>query len=107
MKKIALTLSLLLLLCLTSTHAQAQCCTYPLSMHDSDAWDGAFLQVLISNVSVGTYTATGFGTAVTFQVCNGDSLELMYTAGQYENEHTYELQDSSWNIVFQDGPMNA
>jgi hypothetical protein len=66
-----------------------------------------FLQVLINNVSVGTYTATGFGTVATFQVCNADSLELLYTAGQYENEHSYGLQDSSWNIFFQDGPMNA
>lgn len=29
---------------------------------------------------------------------------MIYTAGIYENENTYELQDSSWNIVFQDGP---
>ncbi len=110
MKKIFFTIAaLLLLFSLQSTHAHAQCCTYRLSMHDSygDGWDGAFLQVLINNVSVGTYTATGFGNVATFQVCNGDSLELVYTAGQYENEHSYELQDSSWNIVFQDGPTPA
>jgi hypothetical protein len=75
-------------------------------MHDSygDGWDGATLQLFINNVSAGTYSASGFGSSATFSVCNGDSLDLIYTAGSYENEHSYELQDSSWNLVFQDGP---
>ncbi len=28
-----------------------------------------------------------------------DSLDLIYTAGMYENENTYQLQDSSWNLA--------
>ena len=78
-------------------------------MHDSygDGWNGATLQVLINNLSVGTYSADDYGSMITFSVCNGDSLDLIYFAGDYENENSYELQDSSWNIVFQDGPTPA
>ena len=88
---------------------EAQCCTYTLSMHDSygDGWNGATLEVLINNVSVGTYSATNSGSNATISVCNGDSLSLAYTAGTYENENRYELQDSSWNTVFRDGPTPA
>lgn len=75
-------------------------------MHDSygDGWNGATLQVYINNILFGTYSASNFGSTVNLSVCNGDSLDLNYTSGSYENENSYELQDSSWNIVFQDGP---
>lgn len=93
-------------LCLGGISLNAQCCNYRLSMHDSygDGWNGATLEVLVNNVSIGVYSAANFGSNATFAVCNGDSLDLVYTAGQYENENSYEVQDSSWNIVFQDGP---
>jgi len=106
MNKIVTKFVLIFLLCLQSTNSKAQCCTYNLTMHDSygDGWDGATLQLFINNVSVGTYSPSGWGSSATFSVCNGDSLDLIYTAGTFENEHSYELQDSSWNIVFQDGP---
>lgn len=106
MNKIMTKISFFFLLCFSSTNLNAQCCTYRLFLHDSygDGWDGATLQLFINNVSAGTYSASGFGSSATFSVCNGDSLDLIYTAGSYENEHSYELQDSSWNLVFQDGP---
>jgi CotH kinase protein/Secretion system C-terminal sorting domain len=109
MKKALFLIAFLLLISLQSTHAYAQCCTYHLSMQDSygDGWNGATLQVLVNNVPVGTYSAANFGSNVTFPVCNSDSVKLVYTAGQYENENSYQLQDSSWNIVFQDGPDPA
>ncbi|MCA6364175.1 MAG: CotH kinase family protein [Bacteroidetes bacterium] len=75
-------------------------------MNDSygDGWNGASLQVFVNNTLTGTYSAVNFGSAAVFSVCNGDSLTVVYTAGAYENENSYTLQDSSWNIVFQDGP---
>ena len=75
-------------------------------MQDSygDGWNGATLEVLVNNISIGNYSASNFGSAAFFSICNGDILELFYSAGIYENENTYQLQDSSWNIVFQDGP---
>ena len=91
--------------CLQSINSKAQCCDYTLTMHDSygDGWNGATIQVYINNTLFGTYTASNFGNTVIFSVCNGDSLYLNYTSGSYENENSYELQDSSWNIIFQDG----
>ncbi len=108
MRKFIPILSLLLLLGGHIT-AHAQCCTYTLSMNDSygDGWNGATLQVLVNNVAQGTYSAANFGSTATISVCNGDSLELVYSPGQYENENSYILQDSSWNVVFQDGPTPA
>jgi CotH kinase protein/Secretion system C-terminal sorting domain len=107
--KIISTSALIFFLCFQAIHVNAQCCNYKLSMHDSygDGWDGATLRVLINNITVGTYRASNFGTLVAFSVCNGDSLDLIYTAGAYENENSYQLQDSSWNIIFHDGTTPA
>lgn len=75
-------------------------------MHDSygDGWQGATVQVLVNNTVVGTFSAAGRGSTANFSICTGDSLKLVYSAGTYENENSYELQDSSWSIVFRDGP---
>jgi len=93
----------------TGQQAQAQCCTYTLSMHDSygDGWNGGYLQVFVNNNLLGNFSAANFGTADTFQVCNGDSVRLSYTSGSYENENTYQLYDASWNLLFDDGPTPA
>ncbi len=93
-------------LCLQSANTQAQCCHYRLLMHDSygDGWNGATLQVFINNNLEGTYSASNFSSMASISLCSGDSLNLVYTAGIYESENSYELQDSSWNMVFQDGP---
>lgn len=89
-----------------STSTKAQCCDYTLSMHDSygDGWNGATLEILVNNLSIGIFSASNAGSAATFQVCDDDNIDLVYTPGDYENENSYELQDASWNIVFQDGP---
>ncbi len=107
--KFILMVTLIFSFCLQSSLSKAQCCNYTLSMHDSygDGWNGATLQVLINNILVGTYSASNFGNTVSLSVCNGDSLALNYSAGSYENENSYELLDSSWNLVFQDGPTPA
>lgn len=109
MTRIITYIALILFFCLQSTSAQSQCCNYRLSMTDSygDGWNGATLQVLVNNISIGTYSAINAGNMITFSVCTGDSLDLIYTAGMYENENSYALQDSSWNIVFKDGPNPA
>jgi hypothetical protein len=99
----------LMLLCISSflcLSSHAQCCDYTLTMHDSygDGWNGATLEVKVNAISTGVFSASEYGSAVSFTVCDGDEVELFYSSGQYEEENTYELQDASWNIVFQDGP---
>jgi hypothetical protein len=106
MNKIITMFALIFVLCLQSTSSKAQCCTYNITMHDSygDGWNGATLEVLINSLSFGIFSASNYGSMATISICNGDTLYLIYSAGNYENENSYELQDSSWNLVFQDGP---
>jgi hypothetical protein len=97
------------ILYLQNANANAQCCHYRLSMYDSygDGWNGATLQVLVNNQSIGTFSVMNAVSTVAFSICSGDSLALIYTAAMYENENSYLLQDSSWNMVFRDGPDPA
>lgn len=106
MAKIVLFSTLILFGTLLSQALKAQCCDYTLILQDSygDGWDGASIEVLINNVSVGTFTAEGFGTTITIEVCTGDALDLFYYPANWENEHSYLFQDASYNVVFQDGP---
>ncbi|MBK6754150.1 MAG: hypothetical protein IPG69_11300 [Flavobacteriales bacterium] len=78
-------------------------------MHDSygDGWNGGFLEVRLNGTSIGTYAATGFGSTATFTVCNGDELELEYTAADWENENSYQLYGPFGSVIFADGPDPA
>lgn len=109
MMKLSKHLIIFILLWFHQSTIIAQCCEYKLSMQDSygDSWNGASLEILINNSSIGSFSAINSGSFVTIPICTGDSLHLIYTSGSYENENTYQLQDSSWNIVFQDGPNPA
>lgn len=94
---------------LLNSISQAQCCMYKLQMHDSygDGWNGGYLQIYLNNSLLGNYNALNYGTSDSFQVCNNDTVELVYTAGSYENENTYQLYDASWNYLFGAGPTPA
>lgn len=109
MKKITTLLALTFALYLQITNSLAQCCTYSIVMHDGygDGWNGGNLEVLVNNFSVGIFSASNYGSTSSFSICNGETLELIYSPGAYENENFYELMDSSWNIVFEDGPTPA
>lgn len=80
----------------------SQCCTYRLSMQDSygDSWNGATLEIIQNDSSLGAFFAQNFGTTYEFEVCQGDSLKLIYTPGEYENENTYQLSDAYFNTVY-------
>ena len=88
---------------------KAQCCSYTLNMHDSygDNWNGGQLEVYINGVLQGTYMAYNYVSVESFQICNGDTLDLVYSAGAYENENSYQLYDAAWNLLFSDGPDPA
>ena len=90
-----------------SSALKAQCCDYTISMHDSygDGWNGAHLQVLVNSNSVGVYSAQLYGSFAIFQACTGDTIELVYTPGDYENENSYEVFNQNWNLLFNDGPV--
>lgn len=83
-----------------------QCCTYSLTMQDSygDGWNSGYLRVFVNNTFAGSFYAKESGSVDTFRVCDGNKVELFYTAGDYENENTYQLYDPAWNLIFSDGP---
>jgi hypothetical protein len=85
---------------------QAQCCDYTITMHDSygDGWNGGNLQVLVNNSIIGTFSAQNNASTASFQVCTNDTLQLIYNAGDYEEENSYELYNQNWNLLFNDGP---
>lgn len=81
-------------------------CNYTISMYDTygDGWNGGYLQVYINSAIVGNFAGSNFGSSATFQVANGDAVELFYNSGSYEEENTYLLYDAAWNLIFSDGP---
>ena len=99
-------LALIICTSLLNLSAHAQCCDHLLVMQDSygDGWNGGTLQVIINDTLQGTYAASGSGSNASFTVCNGDQLQLVYTAADWENENTYQLFDPVGNVVFADGP---
>jgi hypothetical protein len=80
-------------------------CDYTLDMNDSwgDGWNGGFLDVLVDGVSIGTFSAAGFGTVSMVTIPSGSAIVLNYTSGAWENENTYSLIDSDGNSIFSDG----
>jgi hypothetical protein len=88
----------------------SQCCTYTLDMQDSfsDGWDGATLEVIVNGSSQGLFSAPNGSPSATenIVVCDGQSIELIFNSGAYDDEITYSLSSPS-GVVFSDGPSPA
>ncbi|MFK7808275.1 MAG: CotH kinase family protein [Saprospiraceae bacterium] len=69
-----------------------------------DGWNGGQLEIFINEESIGFFAAEEFGSFETFEVCQDDQIDLVYSSGDYENENQYQLFDGSGLVVFQDGP---
>ncbi len=82
---------------------------YTLTMDDSfgDGWDGAFITVTIDGTST-DYTVTGAQATTNTEVINvpAGTTELVwtYTPGNFEGEHTYELEAPTGETAASDGP---
>jgi hypothetical protein len=102
----AFKVALIVLFLFRYTGAESQDCTYTISMHDSygDGWNGGYLSVFINDELAGNFYAANYGSSATFEIGNGDALELFYTPGSYEEENSYQLFDPAWNFLFGDGP---
>ena len=99
----------ILFCCITigpASDANSQCCYYKITMQDSygDGWNGGYLEVKINGTTAGTFMASQFASVDSFQVCQGDLIEMFYTAGVYENENSYQFYDPFWNLLNQGGP---
>jgi CotH kinase protein/Secretion system C-terminal sorting domain len=93
----------------TTSNSEAQCCQAHLSMHDSygDGWNGGNLNVYVNNILQGNYAAANYASTISIPFCTGDIIKLEYFAGAYENENSYHLYDTSWNLLFSAGPNPA
>ncbi len=82
------------------------CCDYTLDMFDaSTSWNGATVEVVIDGVSIGTFTVFGGGANMeTFEVCDGENVELIWSAGAFDGEVSFNLLDASGAIIFMQGP---
>lgn len=89
-----------------NANVYSQCCDYTLMMQDSygDGWNGATLEVFIDGVSQGVFAAEEFGTNQNFSTCNGESISLIYSSGEFENENSYLLVAAGGVVVHSDGP---
>ncbi|MFT7611852.1 MAG: subtilisin-like proprotein convertase family protein/uncharacterized protein affecting Mg2+ [Parvicellaceae bacterium] len=91
----------------TWTGATGQaCCDYTLDMFDaSTSWNGADVEVLIDGSSIGNFTVLGGGANMeTFEVCDGENVELIWSAGAFDNEVSFNLLDPSGAVIFAQGP---
>lgn len=81
------------------------CCTYTLDMQDQgNSWNGASIDVFVDGVFTGNYTVPGGGANVeTFDVCNGNTIELYWNPGGFDNEVSFDLLDATGAIVFAQG----
>ena len=85
--------------------APTSCCTYVLDMQDQgNSWNGASIDVFVDGNFTGNYTVPGGGANVgTFEVCNGNNIELFWNVGGFDNEVSFDLIDGQGNIVFSQG----
>jgi len=89
-----------------STNQTTPCCVYTLDMQDQgNSWNGASIDVLVNGINVGNFTVPGGGANVeTFAVCDGESIELIWNTGAFDQEVSFDLLDATGAVVFSQGP---
>jgi hypothetical protein len=77
-------------------------CTYTLNMNDSfgDGWNGGYLTIKEDGAVLGTFAGDVYNSMETFQVASGSNVELLYTAGSWEEENSFSLINSTSTAMF-------
>ena len=87
-------------------------CAITLALHDSygDSWNGGTLAVVdsLTGATIGTYTVAD-GAADTFvvNVCNGRTVNFVYTAGSYGTENGWVITDINEEVVAEHQGCNS
>lgn len=68
-----------------------------------DGWNGGIITVLIDGVSVGTFQVTGTYSFASVTLLPGETLSIQYTAGDWENENSYEISIGG-EVLYAAGP---
>ena len=83
------------------------CGNFTLELYDSfgDGWNGASLDININGALFHNVTlATGSGPEIfTFATDSNDVIDLIYNAGSWDDENTYNLIDNSGNLIVSQG----
>ena len=69
-----------------------------------DGWNGASIDVIINGVITNYGMATGSNASYTFTLNDGDSWEIIFISGTFDNEIIYTFTDCNGNQIFTDGP---
>ncbi len=82
-------------------------CEYTLALFDSfgDGWNGSILTVIIEGDSTDYTIANGSDASFVIEPEVNQLVKFSYTAGAFQNEVTYEIQDSEGAVIFSDGPF--
>ncbi len=83
----------------------SSCCDYTLDMQDQgNSWNGASITVLLDGTSIGDFTVPGGGANIeTFEVCDGQSIELVWNPGGFDNEVSFDFYDADGTLIFSQG----
>jgi gliding motility-associated-like protein len=78
---------------LTGTSNMADSYVYTLNMNDAygDGWNGGYLTAFVNGASIGTYSATGYGSSATINVSAGQTIYFTYSPGSWEYENSYSI----------------
>lgn len=81
-------------------------CDYTFNLYDSfgDGWNGAFFNLYIDGMLIGSYTCGVSFDQFLVSIPAGSTIDIEYFPGTWESEVTYEILDCNGNIVFSDGP---
>lgn len=82
--------------------SSSTCCNYTLDMFDTgNSWNGASITVAINGSSIGNFTVPGSGANTeTFEVCDGDAVQLLWNTGSFDNEVGFNLIDASGATLY-------
>lgn len=78
-------------------------CNYQIELEDTwgDGWNGAQLTVTVAGVS-NTYTMTAPSPQfINIPVSTGQTIQVSFTPGAFNNEHSFTVYDSNGNVLYQ------
>jgi hypothetical protein len=84
--------------------------TWSIEMQDSygDGWNGASLEVTIDGTTTSYTIPDGSAASFTFEVPTGASaISIIYTAGAFDEENTFQVTSANSNVVLDLGPSPA
>ena len=87
--------------------AADSCLTFVMNDSYGDGWNGGHLSVSVEGVWVtdlSVSNASGYTETQIVCAAPGNSIDLVYIAGNWESENTYEVLDDGGVVVFWDGP---